>query len=175
MIKPDSGRPNDFLSLEDISAGQRFISRKYELTESDIKAFARQFDPQPFHLDNTAAQASVLRGLAASGWHTASITMRLWTESIPIAGGIVGVGGTVAWLARARPGDSLEVHAEIADVKRSTSNPRVGTIVVRSETRNQHDRVVLLQEVELFVPGRLARDAAASQPSLVSFLLSKRE
>ena len=116
MIKPDSGRPNDFLSLEDISAGQRFISRKYELTESDIKAFARQFDPQPFHLDNTAAQASVLRGLAASGWHTASITMRLWTESIPIAGGIVGVGGTVAWLARARPGDSLEVHAEIADV-----------------------------------------------------------
>jgi acyl dehydratase len=116
MIKSDLGRPNDFLSLEDISAGQRFISRKYELTETEIKAFARQFDPQPFHLDNTAAQASVLRGLAASGWHTASITMRLWTESIPIAGGIVGVGGTVAWLARARPGDSLEVHAEIADV-----------------------------------------------------------
>jgi acyl dehydratase len=77
MIKPDLGRPNDFLSLEDISAGQRFISRKYELTETEIKAFARQFDPQPFHLDNTAAQASVLRGLAASGWHTASIVDRV--------------------------------------------------------------------------------------------------
>jgi acyl dehydratase len=84
----------------------------------------------------------VLGGLAASGWHVASITMRLWTESVPIAGGIVDVGGTIAWLARARPGDSLEVHAEIADVKRSTSNPQVGTIIMISETRNQHDRVV---------------------------------
>jgi acyl dehydratase len=89
---------NDRLYLDDLHVGQRFTSGTHVVDEEQIKAFARQFDPQPFHLDNEAAKNTLLSGLAASGWHTAAITMRLLVESgLPLAGGIVGAGGELEW------------------------------------------------------------------------------
>src|SRR5215813_10724432 len=86
------------LYLEDLKVGQRFRSMSHALDEAQIKAFAAQFDPQPFHLDHEAAKGTLFAGLAASGWHTAAITMRLLVESgLPLAGGIVGAGGEINW------------------------------------------------------------------------------
>jgi acyl dehydratase len=91
-------RDDDRLYLDDLQIGQRFTSGTHVVDEKQIKAFARQFDPQPFHLDNEAAKNTLLSGLAASGWHTAAITIRLLVESgIPLAGGIVGAGGELEW------------------------------------------------------------------------------
>ena len=110
-------RDDDRLYLDDLQIGQRFASGTHVVDEEQIKAFARQFDPQPFHLDNEAAKNTLLSGLAASGWHTAAITMRLLVESgMPLAGGIIGVGGELEWPNPTRPGDSLQVESEVLDV-----------------------------------------------------------
>jgi acyl dehydratase len=112
----------DRLNLDDLHIGQRFTSGTHLLDEEQIKAFARQFDPQPFHLDNEAARGTLLSGLAASGWHTAAITMRLLVESgLPLAGGIVGAGGELDWPKPTRPGDSLKVESEVLDIRPSRS------------------------------------------------------
>jgi acyl dehydratase len=112
----------DRLNLDDLHIGQRFTSGTHLLDEEQIKAFARQFDPQPFHLDNEAARGTLLSGLAASGWHTAAITMRLLVESgLPLAGGIVGAGGELDWPNPTRPGDSLKVESEVLDIRPSRS------------------------------------------------------
>src|SRR5580692_10992162 len=96
------------LYFDDMHVGQKFTSGTYEMTAERIKAFAAEFDPQPFHLDESAAQASVFRGLAASGWHTAAVAMRLLvTGGLPLAGGSVGLGGEIAWPKPTRPGDTL--------------------------------------------------------------------
>src|ERR1051326_1680933 len=95
------------LFLNDLEVGQRFTSGTYTVDAGKIKQFAAEFDPQPFHLDEAAAEASVFRGLAASGWHTAAISMRLLVGSLPLAGGIVGLGGEVSRARAARPGDTL--------------------------------------------------------------------
>src|SRR5438552_3859783 len=107
------------------------------------KAFARQFDPQPFHLDEDMAKRTFFGELVASGWHTAAITMRLLVESgLPLAGGIIGAGGEVDWPNPTRPGDSLRVESEVLDVRRSQSRPDRGVATVRSLTRNQRSDVV---------------------------------
>ena len=86
------------LYLEDLHVGQRFGSGEYQMTEERIKAFAAEFDPQPFHLDNAAGEASIFEGLAASGWHTAAVSMRLLvTGGLPFANGLIGLGGEIAW------------------------------------------------------------------------------
>jgi acyl dehydratase len=157
------------LYLDDLHVGQRFTSASHTLDEAQIKAFAAQFDPQPFHLDNDAAKATMFGGLAASGWHTAAITMRLLVQSgLPIAGGIIGSGGEINWPKPTRPGDTLTVVSEIEEVTPSRSRPDRGTIRVRSETRNQHGDVVQTLRPRLVVPRRPASQSSnvRAEPAL---------
>jgi acyl dehydratase len=155
MAEPDApGRP-DRLYLDDFHVGQRFTSATHLIDREEIKAFARQFDPQPFHLDEEAAKSSVFGGLAASGWHTAAISMRLQVESgLPIAGGMIGIGGEISWPRPTRPGDVLRVVSEIKEVTRSRSRRDRGVVRVHSETRNQRDEVVQILDAKLLVHGR---------------------
>src|SRR6266550_1670978 len=143
------------LFLEDLAVGQRFSSGSQTIDETQIKAFAAQFDPQPFHLDGQAAKATLFGGLAASGWHTAAITMKLLVESgLPLSGGIIGSGGEISWPKPTRPGDTLSVVSEIEEVNPSRSRPDRGMIRVRSETRNQRGETVQVLIAKLVVPRR---------------------
>ena len=140
------------LYLEDVFVGQRFVTGTYTLTAEAIKAFARDYDPQPFHTDEETAKDTFFGGLAASGWHTAAITMRLQAESgPPIAGGMIGAGGEISWPRPTRPGDTLHVESEITEVKPSKSRPERGFITLKSETKNQKGEVVQLLVVKLLV------------------------
>jgi acyl dehydratase len=140
------------LYLEDFKVGQRFISETRRIDSGQIKAFAQQFDPQPFHLDEAAAQGSFFQGLAASGWHTAAITMSLLVKSgMPIAGGLIGAGGELQWPRPVRPGDVLQVESEVLEVKPSRSRPERGMITVKTETRNQNGEVVQILTSRMLV------------------------
>ena len=120
-----------------------------------IKEFAAEFDPQPFHLDQVAAEASVFRGLAASGWHTAAVAMRLLVAGgLPFANGIVGLGGDVAWPKPTRPGDTLQVESEIIEITPSRSKPQQGIVTVRSTMFNQDREPVYLLTAKLLVVRR---------------------
>jgi acyl dehydratase len=131
------------LFLEDLSVGLRFTSRAYPVTAEAIKAFAAEFDPQPFHTDEVAARDSFFGELVASGWHTAAITMRLLTEgALPVAGGAIGAGGEVRWPNPTRPGDVLIAESTIETIRPSRSKPDRGMLTVRTETRNQRGEVV---------------------------------
>lgn len=130
------------LYLDDLQVGQRFTSGTHTIDEAQIKAFARQFDPQPFHLDEEAAKGSLFGRLVASGWHTAAITMRLLTESVPIANGVIGAGGESNWPRPTLPGDILTVTSVIEEITPSRSRPDRGRVLMRSETRNQRDEIV---------------------------------
>ena len=153
MGEPESDNPE--LYLDDLHVGRRFTSRTHLVDEAQIKAFARQFDPQPFHLDNDAAKRTLFAGLAASGWHTAAVTMRLLVESgLPLAGGIIGTGGEVTWPKPTRPGDTLQVESEVIAITPSRSRPDRGTATVRSLTRNQRNEVVQELTAKLIVPRR---------------------
>jgi acyl dehydratase len=141
--------------LDDLHVGRRFTSHTHVVSEEQIKAFAREFDPQPFHLDAEAAKRTLFAGLAASGWHTAAITMRLMVEAgLPLAGGIIGAGGELSWPKPTRPGDILTVTSEVVEIVPSRSRPERGTVTVRSETRNQHDEIVQILIARLIVPRR---------------------
>lgn len=143
------------LDLDDLHVGRRFTSGTHALDEKQIVDFAREFDPQPFHTSPEAAKESVFRGLAASGWHTAAITMRLQVRGgLPLEGGIVGFGGEVAWPTAARPGDLLRVESEIVEIVPSRSRSDRATVTVRSETLNQRDEVVQRTTVKLLVSRR---------------------
>ena len=147
------------LHLDDLHVGQRFTSETHAVDEAQIKAFAAQFDPQAFHLDDEAARGSLFGGLAASGWHTAAITMRLNVAGgLPIAGGIVGRSGEISWPLPTRPGDVLHVESEVMAVEPSRSRPDRGTATVRSETRNQRGEVVQVATMKLLVPRRSKMD-----------------
>lgn len=140
------------LYLEDFAVGRRFVSAAHTLDAGQIKACAGQFDPQPFHLDEAAAQASFFHGLAASGWHTAAITMSLLVKSgMPIAGGLIGAGGEIEWPRPVRPGDTLTVESEVMAVKPSRSRPERGMITVKSETHNQHGEIVQILTSKMLV------------------------
>jgi acyl dehydratase len=128
----------DVLYLDDMQVGQKFTSGTYLMSEDRIKQFAAEFDPQPFHLDEAAAQASVFKGLAASGWHTAAVAMRLLvTGGLPFAAGAIGMGGEIEWPRPTRPGDILQVESEIVEIIPSRSKPNQAIIKVRSTTKNQ--------------------------------------
>ena len=123
------------LYLEDVVVGSEFVSDEVTITAEEIIAFASQFDPQPFHLDPEAAKGSFFGGLAASGWHTAAITMRLLVTGGPdIAGGTIGAGGELAWPSPTRPGDRLHVKVTVESVAPSKSNPTRGSMILRVET-----------------------------------------
>jgi acyl dehydratase len=143
------------LYLDDLRVGQRFSTGTHPLDESQVIAFASQFDPQPFHLDAAAARNTVFEGLAASGWHTAAITMRLMVDGgLPIAGGLVGRAGEISWPKPTRPDDVLQVESEVLEITPSRSRPDRGMVKVRSETRNQRGEVVQILVARLVVPRR---------------------
>jgi acyl dehydratase len=144
------------LALDDLTIGQRFTSGTHTIDEAQIKAFAVQFDPQPFHLDDVAANATLFGGLAASGWHVAAVTMRLLVESgLPLAGGIIGSNGEISWPKPTRPGDILTVESEVIELMPSKSRPGRGAAKVRSETRNQRGETVQVITMRLVVPRRV--------------------
>src|SRR5262245_64020248 len=124
------------LYLEDLAVGRRFASATHVIDAAQIKAFAGQFDPQPFHLDDERARGTLFAGLAASGWHTPAITMRLLVESgLPLAGGIIGAGGEINWPKPTRPGDVLRVVSEIEEVTPSRRREDSRTVGVPSGPR----------------------------------------
>ena len=145
--------------LEDFAVGQRFSTGSHVVDAQQIKSFATDFDPQPFHVDETAAEKSIFRGLAASGWHTAGIAMRLLVNSdLRPAGGIIGLGlEDMQWPKPVRPGDELHVEMEILQV-RPSSKPSQGMLKVRNTTLNQKGEAVLLQTVNLLVLRRPAKE-----------------
>ena len=142
--------------LEDFAVGQTFRSGQLRIDEERIKTFAAEFDPQPFHLDDEAARNTIFRGLAASGWHTSALTMRLLVESeLTPAGGIIGAGmDELRWPKPVRPGDELRVESEILEVRPSKSRPGEGFIKVRTTTLNQNGEVVQVFVGNLLVPCR---------------------
>jgi acyl dehydratase len=128
------------LYLEDVVVGSQFVSGEVEVTADEIIAFATQFDPQPFHLDAEAAKDTFFGGLAASGWHTAAITMRLLVTGGPqIAGGVIGAGGELSWPSPTRPGDRLHVRVTVESVTASRSNPTRGSAILKVETLTAGD------------------------------------
>jgi acyl dehydratase len=140
------------LYLEGFAVGQRFMSDTRAITASEIKVFAADFDPQPFHLDAAAADTSFFKGLAASGWHTAAITMSLLVRSgMPIAGGLIGAGGEIEWPKAVRPGDVLQVESEVLAVTPSRSRPERGMITVKSTTTNQNGEAVQILTSRMLV------------------------
>jgi acyl dehydratase len=142
--------------LEDFAVGQFYGSGRIKVEKERIKAFAAEFDPQPFHLDDAAARCTIFGGLAASGWHTAALTMRLLVESeLKPAGGIVGAGfDEFRWPLPVRPGDELSVESEVLEVRPSKSRPNQGVIKIRTTTKNQKGEVVQLSVGNLVVPRR---------------------
>ncbi|HEV2624456.1 MAG TPA: MaoC family dehydratase [Xanthobacteraceae bacterium] len=149
--------------LEDFAVGQIFKSGRKRVDRNEIFAFAREFDPQPYHLDEEAARQSPFGGLAASGWHTAAMSMRLIVDGeFRPAGGILGVGfDELSWPRAVRPGDELHVQSEILEVRPSKSRPDRGMIRVRNTTLNQNDEVVQVFTGNLLVPRRPSEAAGA--------------
>ena len=144
--------------LEDFAVGPTFGSGRTRIDTERIKSFAAEFDPQPFHLDEAAARDTLFRGLAASGWHTAAVTMRLLVESeLKPAGGIVGAGfDEFRWPRPVRPGDELHTESEVLEVRPSKSRPDQGLIKVRTTTLNQNNEAVQVSIGNLVVPRRPA-------------------
>jgi len=144
------------LTLDDVTPGQRFTSASHAIDANQIKAFAREFDPQPFHLDDDAAKDTFFGGLAASGWHVAAITMKLLVgDAAPFEGGVIGAGGEISWPKPTRPGDVLTVTSQVLEVTPSRSRPDRGMITMRSETRNQRGEVAQVLTARLVVPRRV--------------------
>src|SRR5712692_1868700 len=129
--------------FEDLKAGDRFKSGTYKVTEEQIVSFAREFDPQPFHLDSVVARQTMFKGLIASGWHSAAITMRLFVQTLNFAEGAIGLGvDELRWPNAVRPGDVLQVETEIVDLRESRSKPTHGVVRLRNVTTNQRGEIV---------------------------------
>jgi len=139
------------LYLEDLHVGQRFASGQHLLDEEQIKRFAGEFDPQPFHMDDEAAKKSMFGSLAASGWHTAALTMRLIAESVPLANGVIGAGTDITWPKPTRPGMALRVFSEITGITPSKSKADRGLATMKSETRDEQGEVVQILNARLIV------------------------
>lgn len=151
------------LYLEDLHVGQRFTSGTYLMDEERIKSFAAEFDPQPFHLDDAAARATVFNGLSASGWHTAAVAMRLLvTGGLPLGNGIIGLGGELAWPKPTRPGDTLHVESEILEITPSRSKPNQAVVKVKSTTLNQSGEAVHMFTSKVLVFKRPVKESGAA-------------
>lgn len=140
------------LKVDDIYVGQKFQSGTHIIDASQIKAFAREFDPQPFHLDENSAKSSLFGGLVASGWQTAAISMKLLVKSIPFPGGIIGAKAELSWPNPTRPGDTLHVEGEVLSVSPSRSNADRLVVTVRNVTKNQKGQDVQILVSKLVVP-----------------------
>lgn len=130
------------LYLDDVTVGDTFVSREQALDADEIVAFASRFDPQRFHLSDAAARDTIFQGLAASGWHTAAITMRLLVESMPLADGLIGAGVDITWPRPTRPGDTLRAETTILDIRPSRSKPDQAMATLETLTLNQNGEVV---------------------------------
>ena len=149
--------PSSVRYLEDFAVGQKFGgAERVRVDAARIKSFAAEFDPQPFHLDENTARGSIFRGLAASGWHTAAMTMKLLVASeLQPAGGIIGAGfDEFRWPTPVRPGDELRVESEVLEVRPSKSRPDIGVVKVRTTTLNQKNETVQISVGNLMVPRR---------------------
>jgi acyl dehydratase len=153
--------------LEDMSVGQVFEHGAIEVTEAEILDFARKFDPQIFHLDREAAKETFFRGLAASGWHTAAMTMRLFVDSgFDLAGGIIGAGGSLTWPRPVRPGDVLSLRIEVLELRPSRSRPDRGMVKARLTMLDASGQAVQVMTADLLAlrrnPGAPAPPAGAA-------------
>jgi acyl dehydratase len=145
------------LYFEDLEVGQVHRSGTLDVDAEAIKGFAAEFDPQPFHLDEETAKPTFFRGLAASGWHTAALTMRLLvTSGLPLAGGIIGAGMDIRWPKPVRPGDRLRVEVEMLELRPSNSCPDQGLAKIRTTTLNQNGEPVQVLVGTLVVARRPA-------------------
>src|SRR5215207_2756967 len=141
--------PSKRLYLDDLYVGQTFTSAPHRIDARQIKRFAAEFDPQPFHLDEAAAKDSLFKGLAASGWHTAALTMRMLVESVPLADGLIGAELELAWPRPTRPGMTLQLFSEVVDIKPSRSRPGMAMVTMRNETRDEDGEVLQLFTVKM--------------------------
>ena len=150
--------------LEDLVVGQTFHSGSVTVELERIKAFAADFDPQPFHLDEAAAGHTLFGRLVASGWQTAALSMRLMVDSdFKVAGGLIGMGvEAIRWPRPVYPGDVLRVESEVLEVRPSQSKPDQGIVRIQNTTLNQDNQPVMIQTASLLVP---RRPAAREDPS----------
>jgi acyl dehydratase len=148
--------PNKELYFEDFHVGQRFDSiGTYKVTAAEIKEFGEKYDPQPFHLDEAAGEGSFFHGLAASGWLTAAIVMRLRVLSIRVSGGMIGAGAEeMRWTEPVRPGDTLRTEIEVVGVRLAKTRPQYGIVTTTTLAYNQRDQVVLRATVNFLAPRR---------------------
>jgi acyl dehydratase len=160
---PDAETRPEPLYLEDLSTGMKFSGGSYAVTEEEIIAFAKQYDPQPFHCDPEAAKQTFFQGLAASGWHTAAITMRLLAEgAMPFGGGSIGLGAEVSWVRPVRPGEVLSVENEVMEIMPSRSKPHQAIVTLRTTTRNDKNQTVQIMTSKVLafnrghIPGALS-------------------
>jgi acyl dehydratase len=146
--------PRAVLYLEDLHVGLRFECGTHALDPAQVKKFAREFDPQPFHMDEEAAKGTFFGGLAASGWHIVCLAMRMIAEHVPIAGGLIGGGAEVSWPQATRPNDVLHVTSQIMEVTPSRSKPERGMALLRTEARNEKGELLLIFTAKCVVPRR---------------------
>lgn len=140
------------LYLEDLHVGDHFISREYEMTLDEILEFAHQYDPQVFHTDVVKAKAHpIFQGIAASGWHTAAVTMRLWTECFPIAKGLIGSESSLRWPKPTRVGDKIHVDVEIVAISASKTKNDRGMVTYVTQAKNQYHDVLLISTTKIVV------------------------
>jgi acyl dehydratase len=144
------------LYFEDFYIGQKFDSAgTAKVSAEEIKDFSQKYDPQPFHLDEAAGEGSFFKGLAASGWLTAAIVMRLRVESLKVFGGMIGAGvEEMRWTEPVRPGDTIRTEIEVVGVRHSQSRKNYGIVRTRTLAFNQRDQVVLRSTVNFLAPLR---------------------
>src|SRR5438874_2468732 len=143
--------------FDDLKMGDRFQSEPLNVTEKQLIEFAHKFDPQMFHLSRKRAERTIFKGLVASGWHTAAITMRLFVQTLNFAEGAVGLGvDELRWPNPVRPGDALRVETEIVDLRPSKSKPDRGIVRIRNVTTNQHGEIVQTMFASALVPKKTA-------------------
>jgi acyl dehydratase len=141
--------------FDDLKAGDRFQSETFEVPAKSIIEFAEKFDPQKFHLNAKSAERSIFKGLIASGWHTAAITMRLFVKTLSFAEGAIGLGvDELRWPNAVRPGDMLRVETEILETRLSRSKPSHGIIRLRNVTKNQRGEIVQTMTAHAMLPRR---------------------
>ena len=141
--------------FDDLKVGDGFKSESLSVTEKQLIEFAHKFDPQMFHLSRKRAERTIFKGLVASGWHTAAITMRLFVQTLNFAEGAIGLGvDELRWPHVVRPGDMLSVETEILDLRSSRSRPSFGIVRLRNVTTNQRGEIVQTMLASAMVPRR---------------------
>ena len=141
--------PTQKLYLEDLHVGLRFVSPPHRIDAEQITKFAAEFDPQPFHLSEEGAEGTLFGSLAASGWHTAALTMRMLVECVPLANGLVGAELQLSWPRPTRPGMTLQVFSEIVEIKPSRSKPNMAIVTMRNETRDENGEALQVFTVKM--------------------------